>query len=1241
MEGRGTDELAQTLNEYLCDILEEFLIFGGDILKFAGDAVLVLWRTPPQEVARTISLVLHCSRQIQKKYGRRDTDVGQKIQLKIGISAGTMSLPVFGDESWQHFCIFGPCLAEVRDAEEVAGAGEVVLSATCWELCEQHRLRTKHLAGTRAVQAGGWDGLESHSEGLGLAMKEGSVTGMDPMPWSECQDALRKLVQDPMRHRSKREGAMRPALLLPSDLNAKDVLRKYIPVAALGKLDAGLPMDLLSELRPVTCIFVQLQLAAGTSSEHLSTVLKEASRVMLEILSPHKGHINKVLLCDKGCTFLCVLGLPGNKLPCESLHALQSALEIFNSCSTMLKERETMSVAVTRGTMFCGVTGHPLRHKYTVLGQKVNLAARMMVHYPGLVSCDAVTYAASWLPASYFKELPEREMKSRSEIAGMGKTVGQRGSVSNGKGLDEGEGAALRGRQAGGPVTALRKAEVPKRGRAGRKQETDLFVSCLNAYRDSGQRNILAVEGTMGCGKSHLLSELASLGQDAGHSVVALELLEIDMRQPFSAIRMLMARALGLQDCESRGDRQRVLKTKLQGTIEESSYCLLNDIFCVKFPISDNDREMDETQRKLELHSTRLKVLEKTLTGDFGIFVIDNAHFIDPDSWFIMSPMLQTISLFMVMSLAPGYEITESFRKAAADNAMSQKITYLHLDKLKASVVMQKVCNDLGVVSIPRDLVRFLIRTSSGIPYYCEELLRCLRANDMLQFCTRRQSGKAKDNWESLITSAVEASSLAATWSSDAGNDGRVCLLRPGVTLENTALPIPLKEIALTQLDRMQPLTRMVVKFAAIIGPVFTTQLLSHILPTGLRTHMNSSLDELVSDNILKRLKNTEVPEDVQDPTEGPATSSQVESGVQRPSPSTRTEEQQPGVLAFCVPLLQKAAYELWPERQRVALHGKCAAFLEQHAHKCRSCGQGEFVAFHHFAVTSSQDGGSCRDPAKGGDSCSWEALVLAGEELKRDRTHATGGTLCTVLHSPGPPGAQGCMLGIGWEEVCQGRAQALRTTTADFAQRVGTLARVLEAQWESESSSSPGAGEEVSNPLFSLQMPQSSRLSRRRKLEGEQTTELPDETDRQHNGTHWCECRAIVESVLVPLARHYVAMGDADRAFYYLLECAAAYLHVSNSYMALMKLNEAEVLRKMKATAIACFEEATFFSLKGQVCWCMQRLRLAETMMREALSLLRRNFPETSPGAFVKAQVEKLPCVAYVRAACLLQKGR
>ncbi|KAM6234890.1 adenylate cyclase type 10-like [Spheniscus humboldti] len=386
---RGTDELAQTLNYYLCDILEEMLIFGGDILKFAGDAVLVLWRTPPQELAKTISLVLQCSWQIQKKCGSRGTHVGQKVHLKIGISAGSMSLLTVGDRRRQYFLICGQVLGEVCEAEQLANAGEVILSATCWELCEQHRLRTKRLAGKRAVK----------------------VTGMDRMSWSERQDALRKLVQHSVSHCLEGEGATRPAFLLPSGRDVDEVLRKYVPEAALRKIYDSMPLGLLSELRPVTSLFIQLRLAEDNRTANLYRIVHSASRMMLEILCPHKGKINKVLLFDKGCTFLCVFGLTGEKLPYESLHALQSAMQIFNSCSTMLREIGAVSVAVTSGTVFCGVTGHPVRYEYTVIGQKVNLAARMMVHYPGLVSCDAVTYAASQLPPCYFKELPEREMK--------------------------------------------------------------------------------------------------------------------------------------------------------------------------------------------------------------------------------------------------------------------------------------------------------------------------------------------------------------------------------------------------------------------------------------------------------------------------------------------------------------------------------------------------------------------------------------------------------------------------------------------------------------------------------------------------------------------------------------------------------------------------------------------------------------------------------------------------------------
>ncbi|OPJ90555.1 hypothetical protein AV530_008720 [Patagioenas fasciata monilis] len=124
-----------------------------------------------------------------------------------------------------------------------------------------------------------------------------------------------------------------------------------------------------------------------------------------------------------------------------------------------------------------------------------------------------------------------------------------------------------------------------------------------------------------------------------------------------------------------------------------------------------------------------------------------------------------------------------------------------------------------------------------------------------------------------------------------------------------------------------------------------------------------------------------------------------------------------------------------------------------------------------------------------------------------------------------------------------------------------------------------------------------------------DQTTRLPSKTDRKHDGMCSRECEAIVELVLVPLSHHYLAMDDAARAFYYFLECAAAYLHVSNNYMALMKLNKAEVLRNslQDAKVIARFDEATFFRLKGEVCCGMGHIKLAKKIIRKVLNLLKR----------------------------------
>ncbi|XP_062457159.1 adenylate cyclase type 10-like [Rhea pennata] len=1118
---RGADELTQTLNDYMGDIVEELLGFGGDILKFAGDAVLVLWRVRETQLRDTISLVLQCCRQIQEKYSVRDTDVGLKLRLKIGISAGHMSLLTVGDRKEQHFLILGKAVGEVWQAQNLASASDIILSASCWELCNQSQVKSKRVKGQGAVK----------------------VTGVQRMSVSEHEDLFSKFTRAQLNCRSlEMPGVLRPAVTLAPHRAQGKVLRKYIPASVLRKIDDRQPLACLSELRPVTCLFVKLQFAAKVNLTQICKAIQDSSVLISEILRPHKGEINKISMFDKGCTLLCVFGLPGGKLPCESVCALESAIKISTACSGRLGKIEAVSVGVTSGTAFCGVVGHRVRHEYTVMGQKVNLAARLMEHYPGLVSCDAATYAASRLPRSYFKELPKAQMKGVGDPGTVYQYLGMSQKLTFGLDLME-------ERSEYGPLL-------------GREEEITLFESALKAYGTCRESSILAFEGVLGSGKSHLLTELASLGQAAGHRVVAVELTELNLKQVYSALRMVLAMALGLQACQSCSARQLVLQAKLQGLMAESSYCLLNDVFLVKFPLSTAVSQMSGTQRQMELELVLKKVLQKTVEEDGVVFVIDNAHCIDSPSWSLMWSVLRDVSIFMVMSFTASHCRRQRLCQAAVDILKLPKTSCVRLGELKPSAVVQKACQELGVVSLPQDLETLLTQRSYGIPYYCEELLHYLLGHDMLLFHPLGKDEKREDKWESLFTSVMEASTTAAARSSSAGKDRRVCTMRPDVTLQNTVLPPTLKGIALAELDSMKPSEQMVLKCAAILGPLFSTELLFHILPGWSRAKLNKVLNALVRCNILKWLNAAKGAEESSVPTEGSGASLEEESDAQKSSveESKQRARLESGVLAFCAPLLQEAAYELWPKGQRVALHHKCAAFLERHAHKCQCCGGGDFVAFHRLALGSTQEAESGEEH---GSDCSWrnwEASLATSEEMKSDEL----------------PASTDASSGVSKEK--------------SFLEEIFRAAKQFLAKTE--------------------WMPK-----------------VPSKTQWTQGVECSCSCKAIVDLVLVPLAQHYMAVGNDARAFYYLLEGAAAYLHVSDNYLAFRNLKKAEVLRTLvakKGNALACFEEATLLSLKGEVCYHMGQTELAKTMIRKALSLLKRKFPTTSTGAALQLVLEK-----------------
>ncbi|XP_054826105.1 adenylate cyclase type 10-like [Eublepharis macularius] len=1152
----GADQLTQTLNQYVGDIVEEVMIFGGDVLKFAGDALLALWKVDRRYINDIITLALKCSLSIQQEYGLYETDVGLTLRVKIGLSAGHISKVVIGDKRHQHFLVIGRAVDEVRLSQNLAKAGEIILSPNCWELCHQKLIVVEKIPDERAVK---------------LKYIKDVPTLDEEMFYEKCAQYLSG------NHISESSDILRNASVLPPNEEHEKRLRKFVTRNILKKIDDDQPLEYLSELRPITTVFVNLQFLESANIYHLTKAIQDANAYITETVRPFRGKINKIFMFDKGCTFLCIFGLPGDKQANESTQALDCAYKIHTFCAMSLMKIKVVSIGVTCGLVFCGVVGHHLRHEYTVVGRKVNLAARIMMYYPGLVTCDETTYLESKLPFYFFQEVPVTEMKG----------ILNPGTIYRFLGITE---KTLIGTAY---LTKQRSQDYPL---LGRKRETELFEVSLETFKDSRKSHIMLYEGLFGYGKSQLMAEIAYLGQTDGQRVVAVELGKINVSQNFFTVQTLMAIFLGIDTCKTYDARQRIILNKIRGIVEDSYFCLLNRLFHVKFPASEEVSKMDNEKKNEEMETVLIKILQKAAEKEILIFVIDEAHFIDSASWGFLEKLLRTIPIFVVMSLSPFKHQGLVPCSAAARILGCRANSYIKLRELTPAVIVQKACQDLGVVSIARELEMFLIHRSHGNPFYCEELLRNLHLNNVLQFYVLENDEESEDEWDRLFTTRVLSPEECELLENEE-KGSYICTVKQNVKLHDIMLPPTLKGVALSKIDNMNPSEQMVVKCAAIIGKTFSTHLLLHILPKWTKMKMNQTLAALVETHIFEcftegktRFTSQTMNVFTHELGNFPKSMAMVGQVSDLGSVIANSIKQEEAVMqcksmGFCTPLLQEAAYELWLKSQKRNLHLKCVSYLESDAHRCKCCGQGDFVNFHQYVV----------------DGMLRKADI---QELKNESERDMLSEAASVIVSQ-------TLICLN-ASIQESRGESF---VGNFWEKMGCKRRTVATE--------PGG----TGPSFLLLL--SDRMEDTEKAFLSRLDEiiwLLEYGVKKVKTKGSCSCEETVDSVIVPLSHHCMALGQNSRAFYYLLESAAAYVHLSNNYMAFMYLNTAESLLKSldpKQKIISHFEKSVLYSLKGEVSYNMGQYNLAKKLARKALEFSKRSFPLTIVGAFFMSMVE------------------
>ncbi|XP_041919969.1 adenylate cyclase type 10-like isoform X3 [Alosa sapidissima] len=1164
-KGYGADELTRTLNSYIGDIVSHILAAGGDILNYAGDAILALWTVERSRISELISMVVKCGLNIQDNCGVRETDVGSVLRVKIGISAGKLSKVIMGNEENQYFVVIGRAVDEVRLAEGLAVAGNIILSPNAWELCDRANIAVDHFEDERAVKV--------------------RYIKRDP---TFSVEKYMESVGNNVEHEDKIQGCVRKASRLMPNEEREKFLQKYIMKTVLQKIDANQPLEYLSEMRPVTIVFVNLQFKGTEADAEQCLAIHVAAIGLSKQMVKHHGRINKVFMFDKGCTFLCLFGLPGDKREDESTHALQAAYGACEFCQKEIRSLRTVSVGVTTGPVFCGVVGHKFRHEYTVIGKKVNLAARLMMHYPGMVSCDRETHHYSRLPQAYFTELPKKAMKGVRDPGPIYQFTTRKVRITVGQ----------------SPMSVERQKEYPL---LGREKEMELYSRMVKSFLEGRAsdthtyNNVVIFGGGSGYGKSHLLAEVVYRASRGSLRVMPCELAKTDIHQQNYTLQTLLALLLTVETCKNFAEREKVILSQIEQPDMRENLCLLNEILLVKFPVSNRVSLMDNETREKETKDFIMQLFCHMAQAEPCVYVIDQAHFVDSPSCCFLLEMCEAAHMLLFLSVLLESECNpELLRLLRAPRTVYHKLT-----GLEPSVIAQLACQILGVVRIPTEVELFLVERSHGVPYYCEELLKSLYLSRMVYISEVEESEECRDvellfpgpsvevpipssrtSSEEEIrkksmglntqenTSSLKCRKIAALDESASERLNLVCLTNEGAKFHQIPIPLTLRGMALAHLDQLLPNEQMVVKCAAIIGHTFTTQMLTHILPELTEDKLNDTLvslfkagtfvcgsqpDHLVDLSLVDEKYMLSCYCDQQAPARRVDEDEDEEDKEETPGQASEGGMWRCDVMRFRTALVKETAYDLWLQEQRRDFHGECAAYLLKRAHRCVHCPTDEFVFGHKAAV------GAAIIEISGvlNVQVSCEKALL---DIQKNPEHL-GPRRGTIMIPP--------------------------KSTLESGDVEKTLA-VLDAIIQDHQ--------------------QGAKLSR------------------------WCCCDQVLEVVLIPMACHWIGVGDVPKALYYLLESSAACIYLSYNFRALSYLNEIQTIldnvksgrsafdTAMKGRMRVCkFEKALAYRLKGQVLFNTGQIKEAEAMFTKALRLLGRRLPMTPVIAAVKLVYERM----------------
>ena len=647
----GAEEMSDLLDATFGELLAVAYAYGSWLVKWGGDAVLLLFQDEGH-AARACTAAAEMRRTMQR-IGALRTSVGQvRLRMSVGVHTGSFDFFLVG--SLHHeLIITGPAATTTARMEGIAEAGEIVISPA-----------TAHLLDPRV---------------LGAAKEDGILLAKSP--GSPHYDAVSRPRTD-------------------ADLAS------CLPAVTRDHLLAGVGDG---EHRHVAVSFVQFcgvdDYMAGHGANTTADAVDALVRSAQEAAARHGVTFWETDINTDGGKVMLVAGAPVGHDDDED-RMLACAREIADAAGPL-----PVRIGVNNGRVFAIEFGPAYRRTYSVKGDAVNLAARLLGK------------------AQYGDVLATEGLLQRS-----------RGGFD----VEPLEPFMVKGKTH--PVQAFRVgvARWVNAGHSGEADETPLvgrateLLALGQAWESArlGEGRAYVVVGDAGLGKSRLVRDaVAEAGADRALVVRGDEYHQTTAYAPF---RRLLREVMGLGEDAAPTDVVTALRREVVQAPELGAWLpLVAAVAGVSVPETPETAALNEQFRRDRQERTTLAMLQALLPKPC-VLVFEDVHLMDDASRDLIQRLaaeVATMPWLMVISTRDA--------STAPDDAER-----LELMPLTSSEALQAITAMTEDAPLPPHVSAALVARANGNPLFLVELVHAVRDSSTMEL---------PGSVEAIVTAQIDA----------------------------------------------------------------------------------------------------------------------------------------------------------------------------------------------------------------------------------------------------------------------------------------------------------------------------------------------------------------------------------------------------------------------------------------------------------------------------------------------------